>query len=204
MRAGKERLRAEAFGITVLHWIPAGSVLISTHEAFLQSRFAGKVTLTSILVEDAAFFKILMISVLSAQHKLEVDILIKLSIHCTLIANHSFCAWAARVSCNLLQVFVALDFDPAASTQSPAHRRIPNLNTEVLFAFLWDEMLIERSGLGCPRTRVLVIHHVFWIIAPAAVTTVSIKSLVNLIAIVTIPRVLKVVTTLQWHRVAWI
>ena len=93
----------------------------------------------------------------------------------------------------MLHFFVALDFDPATSAQSPAHRRIPNENTKVLFAFLWDKMLIERSRLGCPRTCVLIIEHVVWIVTPAAVTTVSIKSLVNAIVVITVPCVLKIV-----------
>lgn len=134
-----------------------------------------------------------MIGILRTQHKLKIDISIKLPIHCTFKANaHSFGAWTARVPCDLLQALVALDFDPAASAQSSPHRWISYSHTEVFFALLWHERLVQGPRLGRLGACILisVIHHcciillVIFILLAISSVAIAIKPLINAVVIV--------------------
>ena len=60
----EEALRAEAVGITVLHRIPARHVVIASKQTLMQARLTGKITFTSVLINQAPFLQVLMVGIL--------------------------------------------------------------------------------------------------------------------------------------------
>ena len=47
----------------------------------MQARLTGKVPLTSVLINETSLLQVLMVGVLCTQHKLAVNVLVKLSVH---------------------------------------------------------------------------------------------------------------------------
>ena len=98
-----------------------------------------------------------MIRIQSAQHELEVEVLIELSIHCTFKADiHS--SWASSLhSCNVVKFLIAFNFDPTSGSKCTPHRWVPNRDTEVFLSFLRHKCLIERSRLVSLWTGVITV-----------------------------------------------
>lgn len=69
MGAREECLGAFSFRVAVLHREPVCHVDIAPMQAFFQPWLACQVSFTSVLIDEAAFFQILMIGVLSAQNE---------------------------------------------------------------------------------------------------------------------------------------
>ena len=123
-----------------------------------------------------------MIGVLSAQNEFKIDVVVKLPIHRAFEANtDALGAWTACVASDLLDPPVALHFDPAARSQSPPHRRVPNRHAKVLLAFLGHERLIKRLRLGGLRACEVVIGN---IVFTAAIVAVSIVTFIYALVII--------------------
>ena len=129
----------------------------------MQARLASQVTLSSVLIDQATFLEVLVVRIHGTEHKLAVQVGIKLSIESGLKADNAvqtFGAWATCVASDLVQALVAFDLDPAASSQSSPHSWVAYRYTEVFFALLRHECLIQRLWFGRPRTSMLICDNV--------------------------------------------
>ena len=125
-----------------------------------------------------------MVGILGAQHKLQVYITVKVTIHGAFEANVREFTWTASVARNIIELLVAFDFDPSTCSQGSPHRRVANRHTEVLFALLRHKGLIKWFRFGCFGARVsLVILDFIWFIVNAVV--IAIKTLINTSIVVT-------------------
>ena len=153
-----------------------------------------------------------MVRIVSTQHKLQVNVLIKLAIHSTFKTGpHELdllvSAWAPINELLLshpserIQLLVTLDLDPAACPQSPTHRRITDHYTEVFPALLRDEGLVERLGLVGLRARMLIsLVIAFFCAIIIAVESLVYSSIIVCVLLVQLVMLYEVLTTMGITR----
>ena len=143
-----------------------------------------------------------MIGILGWEYKLKIDVLIELSIHSALKTYIHILAWTARVSRDLVQSFIAFNFDPTTCSQCPPHRWISYRHTEVLLTFLWHKSLIQWPWLRRLRTSVLIIDNIIRCIITTTTIVISIKPIINpIIIIIFMPKLLVVMIE---HLMTWV
>ena len=70
MRAREKRLRTESQWITMLHRIPATSLIVTAQKTLFKARLACKVSLSAILIDETRLFQVLKVGFLRTQYEL--------------------------------------------------------------------------------------------------------------------------------------
>lgn len=73
----------------------------------------------------------LQVGILSAQHELQVELVVKLANDCAIEADAA-CSATLHLSGQLMHLLNAFYLDPATGAQGSPHSRVPNRFTKVL------------------------------------------------------------------------
>ena len=148
MRAREKGLRAETQRITVLHWIPAPCLIVTTPKTLFQARLAGQVALSTVLIDETRLFKVLKVGIFRTQYELQIDVVVKLSVHrafqTSSVVHVVFDSWAACVPSYVAQALVAPDFNPIFSlSKCSSHSWVSDYDAKVFLALLRHKCLVQ-------------------------------------------------------------
>ena len=136
MSSWEERVNAETVWICVLCWIPTCIELVAPSQTFSESLFAGQISFSSVMVDEAVLLEIMRPDILRTKSEFQI----KISIICSCKLKR-LCLFRmlvldclADVTSYLCASRIRLHFEPSSRFQSSPHGRVSNSHCEYLLS----------------------------------------------------------------------